>query len=60
MIRDWHKSSYSTTDGECVEVRSEQLAGATTVDVRDTKSRFTGQLGFSGQAWDSFVRFATR
>lgn len=57
MINNWRKSSYSGTDGDCVEVGSERTPHHTTVGVRDTKSRDTGQLGFSGQAWHEFVQF---
>jgi uncharacterized protein DUF397 len=42
----WRKSSYSATEGECVEV-----ALASTVGVRDTKARHLGQLTVSRTAW---------
>jgi len=60
MINNWRKSSYSGTDGDCVEAGGEQIDGAPVVGVRDTKNRDAGQLGFSGQAWSSFLAFATR
>ncbi|GAB2516191.1 DUF397 domain-containing protein [Nocardiopsis aegyptia] len=46
-MNDWHKSSYSSTGGQCVEVR-EHVAGA---DVRDTQNRDLGHLTVPGTEW---------
>ena len=48
---DWHKSSYSSNNGSCVEVR--RLP--TMVEVRDTKDRSGPVLTFSADSWRSFV-----
>lgn len=42
----WRKSSFSATEGECVEVLLEE-----TVGVRDTKARHLGRLTVSRAAW---------
>ncbi len=53
--RGWHKSSYSGTSGECVEV-GEAVAGPAAVAVRDTKALGAGPvLGFTAEAWSAFV-----
>ncbi|WP_081620553.1 DUF397 domain-containing protein [Nocardiopsis potens] len=48
----WKKSSYSGSQGECVEVAglSEQMA------VRDSKNLASGYLVFDGTEWTSFLR----
>ena len=46
-LSDWHKSSYSSTSGQCVEAR-EGVHGA---DVRDTQNREAGHLSFSRTEW---------
>ncbi|MEV2277177.1 DUF397 domain-containing protein [Nocardiopsis sp. NPDC049922] len=46
-MNNWHKSSYSPSSAECVEVR-EHAAGA---DVRDTKHREAGHLPFPSGEW---------
>jgi hypothetical protein len=51
----WRKSSYSTAQGECVEVA---IAG--TVGVRDTKNRASGQLTVSREAWSALVMHQAR
>jgi hypothetical protein len=49
----WRKSSWSSFNGNCVEVA---LRGAL-VGVRDTKDEGAGPvLVFTGDAWRSFVR----
>lgn len=61
MINNWRTSSYSGTDGDCVEVGGEHVHdSAPLVGVRDSKSRDTGQLGFTAPAWQSFLAFAAR
>jgi hypothetical protein len=47
----WHKSSYSSASGQCVEVAS--VAGA--VVVRDSKNLAGPELVFTRQAWAAFV-----
>ncbi|MEV6825761.1 DUF397 domain-containing protein [Amycolatopsis sp. NPDC051102] len=46
----WRKSSYSATEGECVEVSL-----ANSVGVRDTKARHLGQLTVSRAAWTALI-----
>jgi hypothetical protein len=49
---DWHKSSYSNTDGgDCVEVAS----NLPLVPVRDSKNPAHGTLLFGVDAWAEFV-----
>ncbi|MEU0490354.1 DUF397 domain-containing protein [Nocardiopsis sp. NPDC006139] len=47
MNTDWHKSTYSNTGGNCVEVR-ELATGAL---VRDTQNRDAGHLEFPADQW---------
>lgn len=47
----WRKSSYSATQGECVEVAP--LAGG--VGVRDSKRRRAGTLVTTRTAWSVFA-----
>ncbi|MGC4761252.1 DUF397 domain-containing protein [Micromonospora sp. DT46] len=49
--RGWFKSSRSSDNAACVEVRF--VGGA--VDVRDTKDRSGPTLAFDGRSWASFV-----
>ncbi|GAA1442075.1 DUF397 domain-containing protein [Nocardiopsis tropica] len=51
MTAEWHKSSYSSGNNECVEVR-EYAAGA---DVRDTQNRSLGHIAYSSDAWAAFL-----
>ncbi|MES0837495.1 DUF397 domain-containing protein [Nocardiopsis tropica] len=48
---EWHKSSYSTANGSCVEAR-EHTGGA---DVRDSQNRAAGYLEFTGGEWAALV-----
>ncbi|WP_304453914.1 DUF397 domain-containing protein [Nocardiopsis sp. YSL2] len=50
-MTDWHKSSYSGGNNECVEVR-EHSDGT---DVRDTQNRDSGHLSFRSPEWSAFV-----
>ncbi|MEK2489797.1 DUF397 domain-containing protein [Kitasatospora purpeofusca] len=51
----WFKSSYSGGEGgACVEIAE----AAESVLVRDSKDKSGPQLGFSPEAWRSFVEFA--
>lgn len=48
---EWRTSSYSTGDGgQCVEV-----AGGTSVTVRDTKDRDGATLTFTAASWQEFT-----
>lgn len=47
----WHKSSYSNSFSNCVEVNED---GAV-VEVRDTKDRSGSVLKFSPAEWSAFV-----
>ncbi|MEV4056839.1 DUF397 domain-containing protein [Amycolatopsis sp. NPDC049688] len=64
----WRKSSYSATEGECVEVGFDwrkssytakdecvEVRLADTVGVRDTKARHLGQLTVSRAAWSALI-----
>ena len=51
---DWHKSSYSSQNGNCVEQGIMADTGATAV--RDTKNDGVGAvLKFDRSAWTAFV-----
>ncbi|PSK93711.1 uncharacterized protein DUF397 [Murinocardiopsis flavida] len=52
MKRDphWHKSSYSASQGSCVEV-----AEGPVVLVRDTQHRSLGHIAYPPQAWAAFL-----
>ena len=47
----WRKSSYTGTNGNCVEVGDTTR----TVQVRDTKDRAGAVLTLSAEAWRSFL-----
>ena len=48
---EWRKSTRSSTNGSCVEVRR----SVRTVQVRDTKDRGGPVLAFSADAWQEFI-----
>ena len=50
---EWHKSSYSSQDGNCVEV-AQNLPGA--VAVRDSKDPEGPTLLIPAAGWRAFVR----
>jgi hypothetical protein len=50
---EWHKSSYSSQDGNCVEV-ARNLPGL--VAVRDSKELGGAKLVVSRESWRAFVR----
>jgi hypothetical protein len=47
----WRKSSYSSTNGACVEVRRATDA----VEIRDTKDRGGSVLSFDERSWHAFI-----
>jgi hypothetical protein len=49
---NWKKSSYSTAQGNCVEVATSP--GGT--DVRDSKDPRGPALSFPADAWKAFIR----
>lgn len=50
MTSDWHKSSYSKWETNCVEVAEGPVTA-----VRDTRNRRDGHLSFSASEWDAFL-----
>ncbi|WP_399088667.1 DUF397 domain-containing protein [Streptomyces sp. BBFR2] len=50
---EFHKSSYSGSQGECVEV-ARNIPGATAV--RDSKRTAGPRLTFTASSWDTFVQ----
>ncbi|CAL9529103.1 hypothetical protein SUDANB121_04017 [Nocardiopsis dassonvillei] len=50
-MSDWHKSSYSSTSGQCVEARE----GSHGADVRDTQNRVAGHLTFDPTEWSALL-----
>lgn len=51
MDSNWQKSSYSFSNGACVEVRP----GDAAVGVRDSQDRDGPVLRFPGSTWGMFV-----
>jgi hypothetical protein len=50
----WHKSSWSSYNGSCVEVA--ELPASNLVAIRDTKQKGIGPvLAFTRSEWDSFL-----
>ncbi|MBC9719003.1 DUF397 domain-containing protein [Streptomyces sp. TRM66268-LWL] len=54
---EWSKSSYSTGNGACVEVRSPALRE---VAVRDSKVHEGPSLAFGPETWTAFVGQVSR
>ncbi|KNB50205.1 DUF397 domain-containing protein [Streptomyces caatingaensis] len=54
-VSPWRKSSYSL-NGECVEVASFTVGS---VAVRDSKATCRAELGFTPEAWASFMTTVT-
>ena len=52
-VSNWHKSSYSVEQGECVEVSEGSATG-----VRDTQNRELGALFFTADEWRAFLETA--
>lgn len=52
LTPEWRKSTYSSSNANCVEVR----ASAAGVAVRDTKDREGPSLGFTPEKWQAFVQ----
>ncbi len=48
---DWRKSSFSGTNGSCVETAT----GKDVILVRDTTDRDGGTLNFPAKAWQAFT-----
>ena len=51
-LETWRKSSYSTAQGACVEVKSPTLSA---LMVRDSKVHEGPILAFPADAWNTFV-----
>jgi hypothetical protein len=51
MEQTWRKSSYSNNGATCIEAAS----NSGVVLVRDTTDRDGGTLGFTAEAWSSFL-----
>ncbi|MFI6578385.1 DUF397 domain-containing protein [Nocardiopsis sp. NPDC050513] len=51
----WHKSSYSSSTGECVEVSE----GRETL-MRDTRNRELGQVSVSAAEWSALINAITK
>lgn len=49
-MNSWRKSSYSATEGNCVEVKLDRSVG-----IRDTKAREQGQLTVTPTAWTAVL-----
>jgi Domain of unknown function (DUF397) len=55
--RTWRKSSYSSGQGNCVEVCTSEPG---VVGVRDSKDRYEKELTVSDRAWSAFVQGVKR
>ncbi|MFB6838158.1 DUF397 domain-containing protein [Streptomyces sp. NPDC056361] len=52
---NWHKSTYSGDNDNCIEVADD---APSVVRVRDTKDHAKGELTATPAAWSAFARFA--
>ncbi|MDV9169831.1 DUF397 domain-containing protein [Streptomyces sp. W16] len=53
---NWHKSSYSAEQNECVEAGQLPASSTAAVALRDTKAKGTGSvLAFTSEAWQAFL-----
>ncbi|WP_082126829.1 DUF397 domain-containing protein [Allosalinactinospora lopnorensis] len=50
-METWRKSSYSHTNGECLEIAESPES----VKVRDTQNRTVGHLSFPPAEWSAFL-----
>ncbi len=55
--RTWRKSSYSSGQGNCVEVCTSEPG---VVGVRDSKDRYEKERTVSDRAWSAFVQGVKR
>ncbi|OLT26075.1 DUF397 domain-containing protein [Nocardiopsis sp. CNR-923] len=55
-MNEWHKSSYSSTGPECVEVYEHEQGAY----VRDTQYRELGHLPFDAREWAALLASVTR
>ncbi|WP_087100856.1 DUF397 domain-containing protein [Nocardiopsis sp. JB363] len=53
---NFHKSSYSGANNNCVEVRERSKA----VDIRDTQHRAEGYLAFTSREWMALLSTTAR
>ncbi|TRV81487.1 DUF397 domain-containing protein [Streptomyces sp. 130] len=51
----WHKSSYSSNGGDCVEVATNLAATTGAVPLRDSKQTGGPRVSFSTEAFSLFV-----
>jgi hypothetical protein len=51
----WRKSSYSSSEGQCVEVTL-----STVIGVRDTKDRSAGHISVAPKSWSTFIAKVTK
>lgn len=52
---DWRKSSYSMSNGACVEIRNLARGSISEVCVRDSKAPQGPELRFGSEAWTAFL-----
>ncbi|GAA1114736.1 DUF397 domain-containing protein [Nocardiopsis metallicus] len=53
--RQWHKASYSSGSGSCVEVAEGLATG-----IRDTQNRNLGHLDVPATEWSALIKTVTR
>ncbi|MET7640185.1 DUF397 domain-containing protein [Streptomyces sp. NPDC005438] len=52
----WHKSSYSSNGGDCVEVATNLVTTDGIVPVRDSKALNGPELALTPAAWTAFIQ----